>query len=131
MPAYRFLLYALWNWIVLGLLVLFPLGRALAGVVGLPVSASGAIPLVDPIAAVIAVILPCVIIPMAEELLFRGFLLGLPAAKIQNPMQAGLIGMIMFGLMHIGFYRFVCSPSSANAILRGRSACGMIWTSRA
>jgi membrane protease YdiL (CAAX protease family) len=139
-PAYRFLLYAIWNGItigclyrilrqygvtwgdlgwshfrwrdqalaltaaIIGLFVLFPLANGLAAWLGLPLSQTEALLLNNPLNWVSAILLPSLLIPIAEEILFRGYLLGLLSAKFVRPWAVGLIGTAMFAGMHIGLY---------------------------
>ena len=51
-----------------------------------------------------AILLPAVLVPMAEEVLFRGFLLSHLRGRFHNSWVAGLIGGFMFVLIHVPLF---------------------------
>lgn len=92
-------------WAVLGTLVgifvVFPLSQALARWLELPAIRGMGYHLDSPADVLIAISICALIGPLGEEILYRGFLLGLLWAKLGRAWLAGLLATMIFALLHI------------------------------
>jgi membrane protease YdiL (CAAX protease family) len=94
-----------WMWAVGGGLVLilavYPLARL--AVEGLGFAPPRSIALAPASAANVigAALLLGLLVPLAEEILFRGFLIGLLREKLGSPWLAGLLGALFFAAAHL------------------------------
>jgi membrane protease YdiL (CAAX protease family) len=84
-----------------GLFVVFPMSQGLARWLRLPVIQGIRYHLESPADLLIAISICTLIGPLGEEILYRGFLLGLLWAKLGRAWLAGLLTTLIFALVHI------------------------------
>lgn len=93
------------GWAVLaalvGMFIVFPVSQAVAGWLGLPDMRGINYHLDNPADLLIAISVCALIGPLGEEILYRGFLLGLLWAKLGRAWLAGLLATLIFALVHI------------------------------
>lgn len=82
------------------ILAFYPLARLLVQALGLPPPRGVAIPSASPAGIIGAILLLGLLIPLAEEMLFRGFLLSLLREKLGSAWLAGLGGALAFAAVH-------------------------------
>lgn len=86
---------------LVGMFVVFPVSQGLARWLGLPAMRGVNYRLDNPIDLLIAVFICALIGPLGEEILYRGFLLGLLRAKLRRAWLAGLLATLIFALVHV------------------------------
>jgi uncharacterized protein len=87
-----------------GLFFIFPIANHLSTILGTGALQTKGFALVGPLAILSAILFPALLVPFAEEIIFRGFLLNLLRVKIGNLWAVGLIGIIAFTVIHIAFF---------------------------
>jgi membrane protease YdiL (CAAX protease family) len=87
-----------------GLLVVFPISTLIVKALGLPPMRGMNYSLHGPLDIIGAILATVLLGTLAEDILFRGFLLGLLRTKIRNLWVVGLIGVLMFTLIHIAYF---------------------------
>jgi membrane protease YdiL (CAAX protease family) len=88
----------------LGIIVIYPLASALATLIGLEPLRGMGYSLANPLNIIGAVVIASVLGPLAEDVLFRGFLLGLLTDKLRRPWLVAIIGTLAFTLIHIPYF---------------------------
>ena len=88
---------------LIGLWVAYPLSVLIVRLFGLPPMRGMNFSLVGPLDVVSALVATVLLGSLAEDILFRGFLLSTLRAKMSNLWTVGLIGIIMFTLVHLHF----------------------------
>ena len=89
---------------LIGLFVVYPISAFLARSLGLPGMQGMDYSLIGPV-DITSALLACVLfVPLAEEIIFRGYLLNILRARIGHLWVVGFIGTIMFVLIHIPYF---------------------------
>jgi hypothetical protein len=89
---------------LVGLLIVYPVATWLAHVIGLP-AMKGMSYSVTSTFDVAGTFLASVLFgPLAEEIIFRGYLLNLLRVKMKSLWVVGIIGVIMFTLVHLPYF---------------------------
>ncbi len=86
---------------LVGLLVVFPISGLVAKALNPPPIRGMSYSLHGPLDIVSAILATVLLGTLAEDILFRGFLLGLLRVRMRNLWGVGLIGVLMFALVHI------------------------------
>jgi uncharacterized protein len=87
-----------------GILIIYPLAGYLAQLIGLdPIRGMG-YSLANPLNIIGAVVIASLLGPLAEDILFRGFLLGLLTEKLRRPWLVAIVGTLVFTLIHIPYF---------------------------
>jgi uncharacterized protein len=89
---------------VVGIFIVYPLASAVLIWLGLGALQSRTLSLAGPLNLISAILFPSVLVPIAEEVLFRGFLLELFQAKFHRKWVAGLLAGLMFVLIHLPLF---------------------------
>jgi membrane protease YdiL (CAAX protease family) len=86
---------------LIGLFVVYPVATYLIHVLGLPPIRGMGYSLVSPF-DIVSALAACVLLgTLAEDIIFRGYLLNMLRVRIRNTGVVGFIGVIMFALVHI------------------------------
>jgi membrane protease YdiL (CAAX protease family) len=89
---------------LIGIFLVFPLSNGVLMGLGLGALQNKALPLAGPLNLISAILFPSLLVPVAEEVLFRGFILELLKAKFRNNWLAGVVGGLMFVLIHVPLF---------------------------
>jgi membrane protease YdiL (CAAX protease family) len=89
---------------LIGIFVVFPVAAWLARILGMSAIRGMSYSLTSPF-DIVSVLVACVLLgPLAEDIIFRGYLLNTLRAKIANPWVVGFIGIVMFTLVHLPYF---------------------------
>ena len=88
----------------IGVFLVYPAAMLLAGALGIEGMKGMNYSLADPLNIISAVLMASLIGPLAEDILFRGFLLSLLGAKIRQKWLTGIIGVFLFTAIHIFYF---------------------------
>lgn len=89
---------------LIGLCVVYPLSTFIVKLFGLPPMRSMSYSLADPVDIASALVATVLVGSLAEDILFRGFLLSTLRIRISNLWCVGSIGVIMFTLIHLPYF---------------------------
>jgi uncharacterized protein len=89
---------------LVGIFLVYPLSNGILMGLGLGALQSRPISVIGPLNLVSAILFPALLVPVAEEVIFRGFLLEMLQAKFQQKWIAGLLGGLMFVLIHVPLF---------------------------
>ena len=89
---------------LIGLFVVYPISAFLARSLGLPGMQGMDYSLIGPVDITSALLACVLLVPLAEEIIFRGYLLNMLRARIGHLWVVGFIGTIMFVLIHIPYF---------------------------
>jgi uncharacterized protein len=89
---------------LIGIFLVYPLSNGIVMGLGLGALQSKPISLAGPLNLVSAILFPAILVPVAEEVLFRGFILEMLQAKFSRKWAAGLVGGLMFVLIHVPLF---------------------------
>ncbi len=85
---------------LIGLYVVYPLSNLLTSWLGLKAMSGMGYSLPGPANIISAILLPGVLIPLGEDIIFRGFLLTYLRGRLQSLWFVGFIGTVFFTLIH-------------------------------
>jgi membrane protease YdiL (CAAX protease family) len=112
---------------LVGIFIVAPVAKWLTHIMGLPAIKGMNYSLSNPFDVASALIF-VLIGPLAEEIIFRGYLLNVLRAKMANLWVVGLAGVIMFTLVHLPYFGwggilfiFLWSPLTVGLFLWRRS----------
>jgi membrane protease YdiL (CAAX protease family) len=89
---------------LIGLFVVYPIATWLARILGLAAMRGMNYSLIGPL-DIVSALVACVLIgPLAEDIIFRGYLLNMLRARIANLWIVGFIGVVMFTLVHLPYF---------------------------
>jgi membrane protease YdiL (CAAX protease family) len=113
---------------LVGLFLIYPASTLIAKAMGLEAIKGMSYSLAGPLNIISAVLIASLLGPLAEDILFRGFLLNVLQEKLRLKWVVGLIGVLMFTIIHIpGFgwsgtlFILLWSPLSVGLFLWRRS----------
>jgi membrane protease YdiL (CAAX protease family) len=86
---------------VILILAVYPLATLVVQAVGFAPPRSISLSLARPAEIIGAILVLGLLIPLAEEILFRGFLIGLLREKLGSTWLAGLVGALFFAAVHL------------------------------
>jgi membrane protease YdiL (CAAX protease family) len=89
---------------LIGIFLVYPLSNGISVGLGLGALQSKPISIAGPLNLVSAILFPSVLVPVPEEVLFRGFLLEVLQAKFHRKWVAGLVGGLMFVIIHVPLF---------------------------
>jgi membrane protease YdiL (CAAX protease family) len=89
---------------LIGIFIIYPVSVLLADILGLEGIKGMNYSLNDPLNIVSAVVIASLIGPLAEDILFRGFLLTLLGSKLRQKWLVGLLGVLIFSSIHIFYF---------------------------
>jgi membrane protease YdiL (CAAX protease family) len=87
-----------------GIFIVYPLAGLLAQAVGLEPIRGMSYSLNNPVTILSAILVLSLAGPLAEDIIFRGFLLGLLRDKLGSPWLAGVIGVLAFTIIHVPYF---------------------------
>jgi membrane protease YdiL (CAAX protease family) len=99
-PRPREWILALGGGVIL-ILAVYPLARLVVQALGFAPPRSISLSLARPADIIGAILVLGLLIPLAEEILFRGFLIGLLREKLGSAWLAGLVGALFFAAVHV------------------------------
>jgi membrane protease YdiL (CAAX protease family) len=89
---------------LIGIFLVYPLSNGILMGWGLGALQSRSLSLAGPLNLASAILFPSLLVPIAEEVIFRGFLLEILQAKFHKKWVAGLVGGLMFVLIHVPLF---------------------------
>jgi uncharacterized protein len=89
---------------LIGIFLVYPLSNGILMGLGLGALQSKPISVVGPLNLISAILFPAILVPIAEEVLFRGFVLEMLQSKLHKKWAAGLVGGLMFVLIHVPLF---------------------------
>jgi membrane protease YdiL (CAAX protease family) len=89
---------------LIGIFLVYPLSNGILLGLGLGALQSRSLSVVGPLNLISAILFPSLLVPVAEEIIFRGFVLEMLQAKFHKKWIAGLVGGLMFVLIHVPLF---------------------------
>jgi membrane protease YdiL (CAAX protease family) len=89
---------------IIAIFIVYPLTNVILTWLGLGALQGRGLSVAGPLNLISAILFPSLLIPVAEEVLFRGFLIELLTARLHRKWIAGLVSGFMFWLIHIPLF---------------------------
>jgi membrane protease YdiL (CAAX protease family) len=89
---------------LVGLFLIYPLSTLLIRGIGLAAIKGMSYSLTGPLSIASAILIAGLVGPLAEEIIFRGFLLSLLGSRIRHRGLVGIIGVLLFTAIHIFYF---------------------------
>jgi membrane protease YdiL (CAAX protease family) len=89
---------------LLELFAIYPVAMLVAALLGLEEMTGMSYSLTTPINVVNAILFPVLLVPLTEDIIFRGFLLSVLCQRIRSLWLVGFVGVLMFAIIHVPYF---------------------------